>query len=111
MSVKVLIVDDEENFVELLSERLEARGFKVGKAYNGSDAISMKKPHVAVQLDPEDDLIIDPEGAKSYFEGLLKPLGAKVFVYWGSPGTFLEDMRSNVSPAFLNDSSIARSES
>lgn len=78
---------------------------------SGSDAISMKKPHVAVQLDPEDDLIIDPEGAKSYFEGLLKPLGAKVFVYWGSPGTFLEDMRSNVSPAFLNDSSIAQSES
>ncbi len=43
MSVKVLIVDDEENFVELLSERLEARGFKVGKAYNGSDAISIMK--------------------------------------------------------------------
>ncbi len=43
MSVKVLIVDDEENFVDLLSERLETRGFKVGRAYNGSDAVSSIK--------------------------------------------------------------------
>lgn len=71
---------------------------------SGSDAISMKdKLHVAVQLDPEDDLIIDPEGARAYFEGLLEPLGHNVFVYWGSPSTFLEDMRGNVPSAFLND--------
>ena len=41
MSVKVLIVDDEENFVELLAERLEARGFLVRTALNGSDAVSI----------------------------------------------------------------------
>jgi DNA-binding response OmpR family regulator len=41
MTVKVLIVDDEENFVELLAERLEARGFNVKKAFNGSEAVSL----------------------------------------------------------------------
>ncbi len=41
MNVKVLIVDDEENFVELLAERLESRGFHVTKAFNGSDAVSI----------------------------------------------------------------------
>ncbi len=41
MAIKVLIVDDEENFVELLAERLEARGFQVRTALNGSDAVSI----------------------------------------------------------------------
>jgi DNA-binding NtrC family response regulator len=41
MNVKVLIVDDEENFVELLAERLVSRGFHVTKALNGSDAVSI----------------------------------------------------------------------
>lgn len=43
MTVKVLIVDDEENFVELLAERLQARGFMVRTALNGSDAVSIIK--------------------------------------------------------------------
>lgn len=41
MAIKVLVVDDEENFVELLAERLEARGFQVRTALNGSDAVSI----------------------------------------------------------------------
>jgi DNA-binding NtrC family response regulator len=41
MSAKVLLVDDEKDFVEVLSERLEARGFKVLQAYNGDDAIKL----------------------------------------------------------------------
>jgi two-component system response regulator CpxR len=41
MSAKVLLVDDEKDFVEVLSERLEARGFKVLQAYNGDDAINL----------------------------------------------------------------------
>jgi DNA-binding response OmpR family regulator len=38
--IKVLIVDDEKDFTELLSERLEARGFKTRVAFDGDDAIS-----------------------------------------------------------------------
>ncbi len=41
MSAKVLLVDDEKDFVEVLAERLEARGFEVRQAYNGDDAISL----------------------------------------------------------------------
>lgn len=41
MSVKVLVVDDEKNFVELLTERLQTRGFDVRSAFSGSDAVSI----------------------------------------------------------------------
>lgn len=36
---KVLLVDDEEDFVEVLSERLEARGLKVETASEGAAAL------------------------------------------------------------------------
>lgn len=38
--IKVLIVDDEKDFSELLSERLETRGFKTRMAFDGDEAIS-----------------------------------------------------------------------
>lgn len=41
MSVKVLLVDDERDFVEVLAERLETRGFAVQKAFSGDEAISL----------------------------------------------------------------------
>jgi DNA-binding NtrC family response regulator len=39
MSIKVLLVDDERDFVEPLSERLTARGFEVATAFNGEEAL------------------------------------------------------------------------
>lgn len=36
---KVLLVDDEEMFVEMLAERLEARGLEVVKSFNGDQAL------------------------------------------------------------------------
>ena len=41
MSAKVLLVDDEKDFVEVLAERLETRGFEVRQAFNGDDAINL----------------------------------------------------------------------
>jgi two-component system response regulator CpxR len=41
MSVRVLLVDDEQEFVEVLAERLETRGFSVQKAFSGDDAINL----------------------------------------------------------------------
>jgi DNA-binding response OmpR family regulator len=38
--IRVLIVDDEKDFTELLSERLETRGFKTRIAFDGNEAIS-----------------------------------------------------------------------
>ena len=39
MRIKVLLVDDELEFVEMLSERLAARGFSVSKAWDGRQAL------------------------------------------------------------------------
>ncbi len=40
---RVLIVDDEEVFVEMLAERLEARGLEVDKAFDGEEALEKIK--------------------------------------------------------------------
>jgi DNA-binding response OmpR family regulator len=37
--IKLLLVDDEEGYVNVLSNRLARRGIDVTKAYSGSDAI------------------------------------------------------------------------
>ena len=41
MGAKVLLVDDEKDFVEVLAERLESRGFEVRQAFNGEEAINL----------------------------------------------------------------------
>ena len=40
MNVKVLLVDDEEQFLEVLAERLETRNFDVRKAFSCDEAIA-----------------------------------------------------------------------
>jgi DNA-binding response OmpR family regulator len=40
---RVLVVDDEEVFVEMLVERLEARGLEVDKAFDGEEALEKIK--------------------------------------------------------------------
>ena len=45
MNTKVLLVDDEEQFVDVLAQRLQGRGFKVDTAFNGDDAIAFVKTH------------------------------------------------------------------
>ncbi|MDP8206627.1 MAG: response regulator [Candidatus Electryonea clarkiae] len=50
---KVLLVDDEEDFTEVLSERMETRGFEVHVSSNGYDALKMAQENFydAVILD------------------------------------------------------------
>ena len=45
MTTKVLLVDDEEQFVEVLAQRLQGRGYKVETAFNGDDAIEFVNRH------------------------------------------------------------------
>jgi two-component system response regulator CpxR len=40
MTVKVLLIDDEPQFVEVLAERLEARGFTVQTALTGDEGLA-----------------------------------------------------------------------
>ena len=39
MKIKVLLVDDEKEFVDALAERLEIRDFEILKAYDGDEAV------------------------------------------------------------------------
>ena len=41
----VLLVDDEEQFLDLLSQRLVARGLKVKAVTNGEDAVNQVEDH------------------------------------------------------------------
>jgi DNA-binding NtrC family response regulator len=40
MKIKLLLVDDEQKFVEMLAQRLETRGLEVATAFNGDDALA-----------------------------------------------------------------------
>jgi len=43
--VRLLLVDDEEGYVNVLANRLEKRRFDVTKAYSGGDAIKAVRGH------------------------------------------------------------------
>lgn len=43
MKIRVLLVDDENDFVETLAERLRLRDFNVSVALNGNEAINLVK--------------------------------------------------------------------
>ena len=53
MAVKVLLVDDEEELVQALAERLELRGFAVRYALSGEAAVE------AIGTDPPDLMVLD----------------------------------------------------
>lgn len=51
--LRVLLVDDEEEFVSTLAERLEIRGFAPRTATNGEQALQM------IETDPYDVIVLD----------------------------------------------------
>jgi two-component system, OmpR family, response regulator CpxR len=53
MKIRVLLVDDEQEFVEVLAERLEVRDIVVTKAFSGDEALARikEKPVDVVILD------------------------------------------------------------
>ena len=53
MTEKVLLVDDEEAFVETLAERMRHRGMEVATSTSGEDALELidKEPYDVVVLD------------------------------------------------------------
>jgi DNA-binding response OmpR family regulator len=50
---KILLVDDEKEFVEMVTIRLEARGFKVISAFDGDEAVK------AVEREKPDLILLD----------------------------------------------------
>ena len=53
MSAKVLLVDDEKDFLEIMAERMGARGMEVSTTTSAEDALKM------VQKEPYDAVIMD----------------------------------------------------
>ena len=45
MKIKVLLVDDEKDFVGTLADRLEVRDFDVKTCFSGDDALNLVKEH------------------------------------------------------------------
>jgi len=43
MKIRILLVDDEKEFVETLAERLRTRGFHVTEAFSGDEAVEKLK--------------------------------------------------------------------
>ncbi len=41
MKIRVMLVDDEKDFIDVLAERLEARDFTTARAYGGDEAMGM----------------------------------------------------------------------
>jgi DNA-binding NtrC family response regulator len=53
MTEKVLLVDDEEEFVETLAERMRNRGMEVATSNSGGEALKL------VETDPYDVVVLD----------------------------------------------------
>ena len=47
---KVLLVDDEAEFVETFSERLELRDLEISKAFNGEEALQVLETNRTIEL-------------------------------------------------------------
>jgi len=48
--------------------------------------------HVAVQIDPEEGQMTDPEGARRYLSSYFQD--ARITLYWGSPETFARELKA-----------------
>jgi DNA-binding NtrC family response regulator len=53
MTEKVLLVDDEEEFVETLAERMRNRGMEVATSNSGGEALKL------VEIEPYDVVVLD----------------------------------------------------
>ena len=55
-----------------------------------------KHTHVAVQIDPDDDQVVDPERARDYLENYFSDFAdADINVYWGSAEDFLKELKGH----------------
>lgn len=94
MSIRVLLVDDERDFVEVLSERLANRGFHVNIAFSGDEALEALQ-----EADPDvvilDVLMPGRNGIETLQEiKRLKPLAEVIMLTGhGTVETAIEGMR------------------
>jgi two-component system, OmpR family, response regulator CpxR len=74
MKIRVMLVDDEKEFVDVLAERLEARDFELVKAYGGDEALANLREH-DIDVTVLDVLMPGKDGVETLKEmKLVKPL-------------------------------------
>lgn len=74
MKIRVMLVDDEKEFVDVLAERLEARDFELVKAYSGDEALAKLQQH-DIDVTILDVLMPGKDGVETLQEiKLTKPL-------------------------------------
>ena len=64
------------------------------KALEGREQ-RQKLPHVAVQIDPDDDLVSDPARARQFLQTYFAD--AKISIFWGSAQDFLKTLRERLA--------------
>ena len=56
-----------------------------------------QQTHVAVQVDPEEDALINPRAARKYLEDYFGSSGPeKVHIFWGSAAEFLKELNNQL---------------
>jgi hypothetical protein len=64
-------------------------------AYQGGELLE-NYPHIAVQLEPEEDRILEPERARRYLDGAFK--GANISLFWGKVEDFTRELHTRTQP-------------
>ncbi len=82
MSIKILLVDDEQDFVESLSERLRLRNFTVSTALSGDEAIGKVEKH-EFDVIVMDVLMPGKSGIETYEEIQMNHPALKVIMLTG----------------------------
>jgi hypothetical protein len=72
---------DEWDFRVLFRSLMSQEGRNLRKKYT----------HVAVQIDPEEGQMSDPEGARRYLNSYFQD--ARITLYWGSAETFARELK------------------
>ncbi|MDR3567489.1 MAG: response regulator [Syntrophobacteraceae bacterium] len=109
MKIRVLLVDDEKDFVEALGERLEVRGFEVMKAFCGAEALALLKEQEADVI-VLDMLMPGKDGLQTLREiKEIRPLAEIILLTGhGTPGKGVDSIQTGAfnymtKPANLKD--------
>lgn len=109
MKIRVLLVDDEKDFVDALAERLEVRRFEVMKAFNGDEALALLRDQEADVI-VLDMLMPGKDGMQTLREiKEIRPLAEIILLTGhGTPGKGVDSMQTGAfdymtKPANLKD--------
>ncbi len=109
MKIRVLLVDDEKDFVDALAERLEVRRFEVMKAFNGDEALALLRSQEADVI-VLDMLMPGKDGMQTLREiKEMRPLAEIILLTGhGTPGKGVDSMQTGAfdymtKPANLKD--------